>query len=117
MDILQTLSALTWLDGLALALLVGGWWLIGRLTEHPPANRPSVSVLMQAYRRQWMHEFVKRQPRIFDATVLEGLRQGITFLASTCMIAIGGGVALIGNAERLRDIADDLSMVSGSVGV
>ena len=40
-------------------LLTVGWlfvaWLgIGWITEHPPRNLPSVSVVMKAYRREWM---------------------------------------------------------------
>ncbi len=52
---------------------------------------------MKEYRRDWMRQFVTRQPRIFDATMIDSLRQGTAFFASACMIAIGGGVALIGN--------------------
>ena len=90
-----------------LALLVVG---MGIAVEHPPAGRPSVSVLMARHRREWMRQFVTRQPRIFDASVLEGLRQGTAFFASACMIALGGGVALIGNAERLNSVAADLTL-------
>jgi uncharacterized membrane protein len=115
MAFLHALASLTWLDGAALALLLSGWWCLGWLTEHPPAGRPSVSVLMKAYRHDWMREFVTRQPRIFDATLIESLRQGTTFLASTCMIAIGGGAALIGNADRLTGLAGDLSVLNGPV--
>ncbi|HRK32541.1 MAG TPA: hypothetical protein PLD59_15870, partial [Tepidisphaeraceae bacterium] len=39
---------------------------IGWFTERPPAGRPSVSVLMTRYRREWMRHFVERDPRIFD---------------------------------------------------
>jgi uncharacterized membrane protein len=78
--------------------------------EHPPADRPSVTVLMQRYRHDWMVQFVTRQPRIFDATVIESLRQGTAFFASTCLIAIGGGVALIGNAGTLTGLAQRLSV-------
>jgi len=95
-----------------LALLVIGllWAVSGWLIEHPPASRPSVSVLMQDYRRDWMRQFLTRQPRIFDATLIDSLRQGTAFFASTCMIAIGGGVALIGNSDRLRGLTEDFAL-------
>lgn len=105
MAFLHALASLSWLDAAALVILIGGWLAIGWITEHPPRNRPSVSILMKAYRQDWMRQFVTRQPRIFDATVVDSLRQGATFLASTCMIAIGGGVALMGNSEQLQGIA------------
>lgn len=97
-------------DALAAGLLVLLWWATGFAVEHPPAGRPSVTALMAAYRRDWMRQFVTRSPRIFDATIMDSLRQGTAFFASACMIAIGGGVALIGNAARLEGLARDLTL-------
>ena len=51
MDLASQLSHFRTLDGVAVALLVLAWLVIGRLTEHPPAGRPSVTVLMIQYRR------------------------------------------------------------------
>lgn len=93
------------LAGLVLAWLIAGW-----LSEHPPQRLPSVSVLMEEYRRDWMRTFVTREPRIFDATLIDSLRQGTAFFASACMIAIGGGVALIGNAAAVQRLTDELPL-------
>jgi uncharacterized membrane protein len=97
-------------DAAALAFLLGGWWGLGWLIEHPPARRPSVARLMADVRRDWMRAFVTRQPRIFDATVLDSLRQSTAFFASATMIALGGGVALMGDAERLAGFAADFTL-------
>ncbi len=113
MTLPANLADFTPADALALAFLVLAWLGIGWFVEHPLAGRPSVSLLMQSYRREWMRQFVTRQPRIFDATIMDSLRQGTTFFASACMLAIGGGVALIGNTESLRGLASDLSLFSG----
>lgn len=111
---METLSPLRYLaaaDWIALSYLIAGWLLVGHFTENPPKGRPSVSWLMQAYRRDWMVEFVARDPRVFDATVLDSLRQGTSFFASTCMIAIGGGVALIGNPKQLQGLAGEFPLL------
>jgi uncharacterized membrane protein len=97
-------------DVAALAWLVLGWWGLGWLIEHPPARRPSVARLMADVRRDWMRAFITRQPRIFDATVLDSLRQSTAFFASATMIALGGGVALLGDAERLAGFAADFTL-------
>lgn len=110
MDLATQLSHFGTLDGIAAALLVIAWVVIGRMTEHPPKGKPSVTMLMIQYRRDWMRQFVTRQPRIFDATIVDSLRQGTAFFASATMIAIGGGLALIGNTERLLGLAQDLSL-------
>ncbi len=106
----QILSALGPWDFGGVALLMFSVLFIGWIVEHPPESRPSVSVLMMQYRRDWMAQFVTRQPRIFDATVVDSLRQGTAFFASTCMITLGGGIAVIGNRERLDMLAADLTL-------
>ena len=100
-------------DLAALGLLVLCWLAIGWTTEHPPTHRPSVGVLMEGYRREWMRQLVTRQPRIFDSAMMDGLRQSTTFFASTALIAIGGGLALIGNPERLADLASEFALDQG----
>lgn len=100
----------TYADAAALAFLLLAWLGFGWLVEHAPATRPSVAQLMAGARRDWMRAFVTRQPRIFDATVLDSLRQSTAFFASATMIALGGGVALIGDAERLAGFAADFTV-------
>lgn len=105
------------MDLIAFAGLILAWVATGWFIEHPPAHRPSVSVLMNDYRRDWMRQFVTREPRIFDATMIESLRQGTAFFASTSMIAIGGGVALIGNTAILKGLATQLSLEEGAIAI
>lgn len=104
-------------DAAALGLLLLAWagstWII----ENPPRGRPSTSSLMADYRRAWMEVFVQRDPRIFDSQIVASLRQGTAFFASASMIAIGGGFALLGNAERLRGVAEDLGTGPSPVAV
>jgi uncharacterized membrane protein len=108
MTLSETLTLFSWPDFAALAFLAIAWLGIGWLIEHPVGRRKSTSILMLQYRDDWMRELVTRQPRIFDSSILDTLRQGTLFFASSTMIAIGGGLALIGNPEPLRDVASDL---------
>lgn len=112
MNIIAHLIPFTILDAISVGFLLAGWGIIGWLIEHPPVKRPSVSVLMADYRRDWMRQFVTRQPRIFDANVIDSLRQGTAFFASATMIAIGGGIALIGNSDRLAGVAQDFTFAT-----
>lgn len=105
------------IDLVALGFALVLWLGIGWVTEHPPAARISVSKLMEAYRHEWMAEFVTRQPRIFDATMIDSLRQGTAFFASASMIAIGGGIALIGNPAMLGALARDLTLTAETTGL
>jgi uncharacterized membrane protein len=111
MNLLATLEAtFTALDSAAFVLLILAWFGTGFVAEHPPAWRPSVSHLMKDYRRRWMVEFLTRDPRIFDITLIDSLRQSAGFFISGAMIAIGGGVAMIGNTSTLQGLAQDLTL-------
>lgn len=114
-DLPLLLGPLAPLDLLAIVLLYAAWLGMGWIIEHPPRGRASVSVLMKDYRREWMRQMITRQPRIFDSAILEGLRQATSFYASACMIAIGGGLALLGNTEQLAGIANDLDIGTGPI--
>jgi uncharacterized membrane protein len=112
MDMLDRLSLFTPFDYAALGFLFLLWAGIGWRIEHSSTANPSTSMIMAKYRQLWMREMVTRQPRIFDAHVLGTLRQGTAFFASTSVIAIGGTLALIGNAERLAGVAEDITQTN-----
>lgn len=108
----QLASNFTVTDSIALGLLALAWFLTDWIVEHPPAGRPSVTVLMARYRQDWMIEMLTRQPRIFDAAILSTLRQGTNFLTSAAMLAVGGVLALAGNAERLDQLVMGVAEVT-----
>lgn len=110
MDLFDQLRYFTPLDVIAVIYLIGAWMAVGYVIENPPKKRVSTSKLVAQYRRDWMVQMVTRKPRIFDATILSTLREGTSFLASACLIAIGGGMAAVSNAERLSNVASDLSL-------
>ncbi|WP_339950346.1 DUF599 domain-containing protein [uncultured Albimonas sp.] len=99
-----------WADLSAFALFMLAWGGMTWLVENPPAGRPSVHTIMAAHRLTWMQAMLSREPRIMDASLLNSLRSGCAFFASGCMIAIGGVVALLGQAERLATVAHDLRL-------
>lgn len=97
------------LDFAALFITIFAWLLVTWVVENPPEHRRSMSYLMADFRREWMQQLVHRQPRIFDAQMLSTLRQATAFFGSASLIAIGGGLAMIGNAEQLKGVADELT--------
>ena len=83
MDLMAHLDLFSAADAVAVALLFLGWGLIGHLIDHASPRRPSVTVLMMEYRREWMRQFVTRQPRIFDATVIRACLEACLMHAKT----------------------------------
>jgi uncharacterized membrane protein len=110
MELITQLHFFSVFDGIAVCTLVIAWGFLGHIIEKPPASRLSTSVIMSQYRQEWMVQMITREPRIFDASILDTLRQSTAFFASACMIAIGGGLAAIANAEQLRGVAQDLAI-------
>ncbi|CUH79335.1 DUF599 domain-containing protein [Tropicibacter naphthalenivorans] len=102
-------------DAIALAVLAAAWIGSTLLIEHSPKRRPSTANLMAQYRRLWMEQLVTRTPRIFDSSIVSQLRQSTSFFGSASMIAIGGGFALLGNADQLRGVAQDLTHTADPV--
>lgn len=115
MNLLATLEiTFTSFDTAAFLLLIVAWLSTGFIAEYPPKWRASVTHLMKDYRRRWMVEFLTREPRIFDISLIDSLRQGTAFFISGSMIAIGGGLALIGNTATLQGLAQDLTLGAGN---
>ncbi|WP_298974436.1 DUF599 domain-containing protein [uncultured Roseobacter sp.] len=111
MTLMDRIALFQPVDFAAVALLFLLWIGIGFRIEHPSAKHLSTSLIMAGYRQEWMRQMVTREPRIFDAQVLGTLRQGTAFFASTSVIAIGGTLAVIGNAERLAGVAEDITLI------
>ena len=108
MNLIDRFSLFDPSDYVAVLVVFVFWAGLGWRIEHPSSKTPSVSLLMAQYRRDWMIQMLTREPRIFDAQTVSTLRQGTSFLASTCVIAIGGALALIGNADQVAGVAENL---------
>jgi uncharacterized membrane protein len=104
------LGLFTLVDFCALGLLVLAWVVIGWRIENSAPHKLSVSNLMAGFRREWMVQMVTREPRIFDAQLISNMRQGAAFFTSASIIALGGGLALVGNAEHLAGLANELTL-------
>jgi len=68
---------------------------------------------MSSYRHAWMRELVHREQRIFDAAILQNLRDATAFFASTSLLAVGGVLALAGNPTPLETISAQLPILDG----
>ncbi|MBM9594849.1 DUF599 domain-containing protein [Roseitranquillus sediminis] len=108
MGIAALFDLFTPLDAIAVACLLIAYKAIGILVEHPVGRRRSVTLMMSEFRRNWMVELAQRENRIFDSQIIGSLRASTSFFASTSIIAIGGVLAVAGNAETLRTVTGGL---------
>jgi uncharacterized membrane protein len=102
------------LDGIAILwflLLVAGYRFVA---ERDPMRGRSITGAMLVHRRQWMLTMARRENRLMDAILLGNLSQGNAFFASTCAIAIGGLVTMLGYGDSARHFFEAMPMAAGT---
>jgi uncharacterized membrane protein len=84
-----------WVDILAVSFFVIEWVAYGFTLEHTAYGRDSLSSRMHVYRELWVRRLLDREARMVDMQVLISLQTGTAFFASTSLLAIGAGLALL----------------------
>lgn len=97
-------------DALALAYALAASWAFTRMVETGRAATPSVFVLVETQRREWMYRMADREPRMVDAQLIADLRRGAAFFASTVILMVGAGAALLSNLDPLQSLVDRLEL-------
>jgi uncharacterized membrane protein len=104
---------LTRLDLIALLWFAFAWLGFGWVTDTSGIGRSSLSRAMERHRRAWMAEMLNRDVRIVDTQIMGSLQNGTAFFASTALIAVGGALTLLGQADRLVEVFRDLPLQAG----
>src|SRR5690349_22182327 len=95
-----------WLDIAAVGFFVIEWTVYAFTLERTAYGRDSLSARMHIYREVWIRNLLNRETRMVDMQIMASLQNGTAFFASTSLIAIGGGLAL------LRATNDALAVLS-----
>ena len=93
-------------DILAVSFFVIEWSVYAFTLERTSYGRDSLSARMHAYRERWIRRVLDRDARMVDMQIMISLQNGTAFFASTSLLAIGGGLAL------LRATNDALAVLS-----
>ncbi len=93
-------------DILAVSFFVLEWSVYAFTLERTPYGRRSLSARMHVYRERWIRRMLDREARMVDMQIMISLQNGTAFFASTSLLAIGGGLAL------LRSTTDALAVLS-----
>jgi len=95
-----------WVDIAAVGFFAIEWLVYAITLEHTAYGRDSLSARMHVYREIWVRNLLNREARMVDMQIMASLQNGTAFFASTSLIAIGGGLAL------LRATSDALAVLS-----
>ncbi len=109
MELPDFLLVLSVWDFAAAGYLVVCWSTTSWLIDSRKGKATSTGDLMIQYRRKWFREASLREGRIFDATLLNSLRNGSAFFASATLAALGASIALLGQTDELAHVATDLA--------
>ena len=90
-----------WVDIAAVVFFVVEWLAYGFTLEHTAYGRDSLSARMNRFREVWVRNMLDREARMVDMQIMASLQNGTAFFASTSLIAIGGGLALL-RATHMR---------------
>ena len=98
------------LDIVALVWYLIVWLGFSYLADHSPLKKHNISTSMAAHRRRWMRALSKREFRMIDTGILNGLQNGTAFFASTSLLAIGAGFAMLNATDIAMKVTNDLSL-------
>lgn len=105
--LLQGFSAL---DHIALAFFVAAWLAYHVFVESHRFGDRTLNALMNERRGRWLEESLRRDVRIIDTQILNGLQTGTGFFASTSLIAIGGTLAMVNSTDQILRVIGDLPL-------
>jgi uncharacterized membrane protein len=102
-----------WVDILAVGFFILEWTVYAVTLEHTAYGRDSLSARMHGYREVWIRRMLDREARMVDMQIMASLQNGTAFFASTSLLAVGGGLALLRSTSEalsvLRALPIDLS--------
>lgn len=99
------------LDYLALSWFALCWIGYNWLVDRTRLRFGNVSHLTGQLRKRWMHNMIRRDPRMIDILIQGNLLQGVAFFASTSILLIGGLVAMLGATEQAVTMLNTLPLL------
>jgi uncharacterized membrane protein len=82
-------------DILAVGFFVLEWTVYAVTLEHSAYGLDSLSARMHVYREKWIRRLLDRETRMVDTQIMASLQNGTAFFASTSLLAVGAGLALL----------------------
>lgn len=98
------------LDIAAILWFLAVWSGFSYVADRSRLRHRTLSSLMNQHRHRWMRTMARRDIRIVDTAIITGLQNGTAFFASTSLLAIGAGFALLSSTDLALQISSDLGL-------
>jgi uncharacterized membrane protein len=96
------------IDSVALAWFLACWWGYLLYTNRINRTRKCLRCMMDHWRETWALSILKREPRIMDSQIINGLVSKETFFASTTILILASCIALMGLHDEVSNLLSDL---------
>ena len=90
-------SPVLYMDIMALAWFALAWFGYGQFADANYRRRLNLIRIMDEMRTRWMHQILKRDSRISDATLVGNIVRSILFYASTSILVLLGLFTVMGS--------------------
>lgn len=107
-------SPVLYLDMLALGWFLIGWLGYARFADHHYHKRLNLVRIMDDMRTRWMHQILRRESRIADATLIGNILRSITFFASTAILILMGLITLLGAQAQGMKVVQSIPFAIGA---
>ena len=97
------LAALAWF----LLLWNGYTFFADRLKQ----GRLSLLTVMKKHRAGWMHQMLRRENRIVDATIISTLMRSVSLFSSTTLLILAGLLAVLGAVDKAQALVQGIPFV------
>lgn len=114
MDVGTLLAAFPVMDVVAPAFFVACWIGYARWAEGGAGFSRSVMARVHDYRMVWMRRMLQRDIRIPDLVIVQVLTNSISFFASSAVLIVGGGLAVLGAREQAMAVVAQIPFASQS---
>jgi len=106
-------STMNLLDAAALIWFVLAWGGYALIHDRQTIlGRPNLVAAMEEWRFRWADSMARREVRIVDSQIINGLVQKDAFFASTTILIIAGLVALVGSADKASEFAASIPIMA-----
>jgi uncharacterized membrane protein len=95
-------------DILAVSFFIIEWTVYAVTLEHSAYGRDSLSARMHVYREIWIRRMLDRETRMVDTQIMASLQNGTAFFASTSLLAVGAGLALLRSTSEALGVLGEL---------
>jgi uncharacterized membrane protein len=99
---------ITWADLLAPLVFLASWAGYSLWADRGTGRKGSLMYLIDQLRGVWMRQMLAREVRITDIQVVQVLVQAIAFFASSVVLIIAGGIAVLGAREQAVAVLEQI---------